>query len=81
MTGGGNFPYLRRMVDVSALIRRADRYAKRHNRTTGGVSKLLFHDVRTLELLRQGGRGVTLGRLERAWARLGELEQEARERA
>ena len=81
MTGGGNFPYCQHMVDVSALIRRADRYAKRHNRTTGGVSKLLFHDVRTLELLRQGGRGVTLGRLERAWARLEELERDAKARA
>lgn len=65
------------MIDVPTLIRRADRYAKRQGRTTGGVSKLLFHDNRTLDLLRAGGRGVTLGRLERAWKRMDELERKA----
>lgn len=62
------------MIDVSKFLRRADRVTKRTGRTPGGISKILFDDVRTLDYLREGGRAIQLNRLERAEARLSELE-------
>lgn len=70
------------MVDIPLLIRRADAYANKAGRTSGGVSKLIFDDVRTLDLLRGGSKDITLSRLERGWQRLnGLIERAAKERA
>ena len=69
------------MVDISLLVRQADAYAKRSGRTSGGVSKAIFDDVRTLDLLREGGRDITISRLERGYTRLcGLIERSAKER-
>lgn len=63
-----------RHMDIPALLRRADSYAKATGRTTGGVSKAIFDDVRTLDLLKGGAKSITLARLEEAESRLGDLE-------
>lgn len=70
------------MVDIPLLVRQADAYAKRQGRTSGGVSKALFDDVRTLDLLRAGSKDITVSRLERAYMRLcGLIERDAKARA
>lgn len=69
------------MVDISSLVRRADAYAKATGRSSGGVSKSIFEDTRTLDLLRGGHRDITVARLERADAALTELERKAMERS
>jgi len=69
------------MVDIPKLIKRADRFARRDGRTAGGVSKLLFSDVRTLDALRAGARNVQVARLEQAEARMTALEEAEREEA
>lgn len=71
------------MVDIPLLIERADAYAKKADRTSGGVSKLIFDDVRTLDLLRDPTfKDITISRLERGWQRLnGLIERAAKERA
>lgn len=66
------------MVDIPLLVRRADAYAKATQRSRGGVSKALFDDVRTLDLLRKGNKDITISRLERASQRLVALEERRR---
>lgn len=68
----------RLMVNIPALVARADAYAKRTKRSSGGVSKAIFDDVRTLDMLRDGATNITIGRLERAEGRMADLENEQR---
>ncbi len=69
------------MVDIPSLLRRADTYAQATGRSIGGVSKAIFDDVRTLGLLKDGSKAITLERLENADNRLATLERTAMERA
>lgn len=71
------------MVDIPLLIRRADSYRRATGRTSGGVSKALFDDTRTLDLLRDPNfKDITISRLERAMQRLAGLEERrSKERA
>lgn len=64
------------MVDIPQLVKRADRYARKTGRSPGGISKALFDDVRTLDLLRGGFRDIQVSRIERAAERLADLEAE-----
>lgn len=65
------------MVDIPSLLRRADAYAKAVNRTSGAISKELFKDSRTLDLLRdESWRNITISRLERAERNLIALEKQ-----
>lgn len=69
------------MVDIPLLVRQADAYATRSGRTSGGVSKALFDDTRTLDLLRDGSKDITVSRLERAYMRLcGLIERDQKAR-
>lgn len=61
-------------TDITNLIRRARRVATKTGRTPGGVSKALFDDVRTLDLLADGWRGIQVDRLARGEDRLEALE-------
>lgn len=64
------------MLDIDSLVRRADAYAAASGRTSGGVSKLIFQDTRTLDLLRDGSEAITVARLRKAEAELRRLEIE-----
>lgn len=68
------------MIDIASLVSRAEAYATATGRSLGGVSKELFDDVRTLTLIQQGGRNITIARLERALERMARLERAAMER-
>lgn len=70
------------MVDIPLLVRRADEYREATGRTSGGVSKALFDDVRTLDQLRDPDfKDITLSRLERAWTRLAGLRERQKKAA
>lgn len=62
------------MIDIPALVARADAYAKRSKRSPGGVSKAIFDDVRTLDMLRDGATNITIARVQAAEHRLAMLE-------
>lgn len=62
------------MVDIASLVIRADAYAKRAGWSPSRISKALFDDSRTLDLLRDGGEGITVRRLRNAFDKMDELE-------
>lgn len=59
---------------LTDLVKRAKAYAKRTNRTLGGVSKELFDDDRTLRMLAAGHVKIGIARVLEAADRLDQLQ-------
>lgn len=63
------------MSDLDRLVARAEAYAKATGFALGTVSVRILNDGKALGEIKRGGRSMTLRTLEKASARLAELEK------
>ena len=74
LDGRGKFPHHPTMVDVEKLLTRVSNYARKSKRSEVGIGKELFDDAKAFPQLKEGWRGISLKRLQKASDRLAELE-------